>query len=159
MRRNLIKFKRFHSILNYDSNCSTGDKDYLLPKLASSLKNAKTLDMAVGFLMESGVKLLINDLKLVSQSGVRIRILTGNHLNITQPQALYLVKEALGDKVDLRFYNIKNKSFHPKSYIFEYEEDGDVFIGYSNMSNSALTSGIEWNYRINHLLQSCRIRT
>ncbi|MBU3156920.1 DEAD/DEAH box helicase family protein [Clostridium estertheticum] len=137
------------AMLDYDSNCSTGDKDYLLPKLAASLKKAKTIDMAVGFLMESGVKLLINDLKLVAQSGVRIRILTGNYLNITQPQALYLVKEALGDKVDLRFYNIKNKSFHPKSYIFEYEGDGDVFIGSSNMSNSALTSGIEWNYRLN----------
>ncbi|MBU3101937.1 MULTISPECIES: DEAD/DEAH box helicase family protein [Clostridium] len=142
-----IQFKG--ATLDYDSNCSTGDKDYLLPKLAASLRKAKTIDLAVGFLMESGVKLLINDLKQVAQSGVRIRILTGNYLNITQPQALYLVKEALGDKVDLRFYNIKNKSFHPKSYIFEYEEDGDVFIGSSNMSNSALTSGIEWNYRIN----------
>ncbi|WP_375293671.1 DEAD/DEAH box helicase family protein [Clostridium estertheticum] len=142
-----IQFKG--AMLDYDSNCSTGDKDYLLPKLAASLKKAKTIDMAVGFLMESGVKLLINDLKQVGQSGVRIRILTGNYLNITQPQALYLVKDALGDKVDLRFYNIKNKSFHPKSYIFEYEGDGDVFIGSSNMSNSALTSGIEWNYRIN----------
>ncbi|MBU3218365.1 phospholipase D-like domain-containing protein [Clostridium estertheticum] len=108
-----IQFKG--ATLDYDSNCSTGDKDYLLPKLASSLKKAKTIDMAVGFLMESGVKLLINDLKQVAQSGVRIRILTGNYLNITQPQALYLVKEALGGKVDLRFYNIKNKSFHPKS--------------------------------------------
>ncbi|WP_443663562.1 phospholipase D-like domain-containing protein [Clostridium sp.] len=152
-----IQFKG--ATLDYDSNCSTGDKDYLLPKLMASLKKAKTIDLAVGFLMESGVKLLIDDLKLVAQSGVRIRILTGNYLNITQPQALYLVKETLGDKVDLRFYNIKNKSFHPKSYIFEYEEDGDVFIGSSNMSNSALTSGIEWNYRSNHLFQSCRIRT
>ena len=112
----------------------------------TSLKKAKTIDLAVGFLMESGVKLLIDHLKLVAQSGVRIKSLTGNYLNITQPQALYLVKETLGDKVDLRFYNIKNKSFHPKSYIFEYEDYGDVFIGSSNMSRSALTSGIEWNY-------------
>ena len=43
------------------------------------------------------MKLLIDDLKLVAQSGVRIRILTGNYLNITQPQALYLVKDALGE--------------------------------------------------------------
>ncbi|MGH4050187.1 MAG: DEAD/DEAH box helicase family protein [Clostridium sp.] len=135
--------------LDCDSNCSTGDNDYLLPKLKASLKRAKTIDIIVGFLMESGVKLIINDLVQVAGSGVRIRILTGNYLNITQPQALYLVKDALGDKVDLRFYNIANKSFHPKSYIFEYEEDGDVFIGSSNMSNSALTSGIEWNYRLN----------
>ncbi|MBU3101957.1 hypothetical protein KPL44_22200 [Clostridium sp. DSM 17811] len=26
------------------------------------------------------------------------------YLNITQPQALYLVKDALGNKVDLRFF-------------------------------------------------------
>ncbi|MBW9146578.1 DEAD/DEAH box helicase family protein [Clostridium sp. CM027] len=134
---------------DYDSNCSTGDNDYLLSKLKASLTRAKSIDIIVGFLMESGVKLLINDLKQVADKGVRIRILTGNYLNITQPQALYLVKDALGDKVDLRFYNIHNKSFHPKSYIFEYEEDGDVFIGSSNMSSSALTSGIEWNYRLN----------
>ncbi|WP_308167638.1 hypothetical protein [Clostridium estertheticum] len=69
-----IQFKV--ATLEYNSNCSTGDKDYLLPKLASSLKKAKTIDMAVEFLMESGVELLINDLKQVAQSGVRIRILT-----------------------------------------------------------------------------------
>ena len=142
-----ISFKE--ADLECDSNCSTGGSDYLLPKLTASLKRAKTIDIIVGFLMESGVKLLINDLKQVADKGVRIRILTGNYLNITQPQALYLVKDALGDKVDLRFYNIHNKSFHPKSYIFEYENDGDVFIGSSNMSSSALTTGIEWNYRLN----------
>ncbi|MBW9158733.1 DEAD/DEAH box helicase family protein [Clostridium tagluense] len=142
-----IVFKE--AVIEHDSNCSTGGKDYLLPKLTASLKRAKTIDIIVGFLMESGVKLLIKDLKQVADKGVRIRVLTGNYLNITQPQALYLLKGALGEKVDLRFYNVPNKSFHPKSYIFEYEEDGDVFIGSSNISNSALTTGIEWNYRLN----------
>ena len=28
------------------------------------------------------------------------------------------------------------------------ENNGDIFIGSSNVSRSALTSGIEWNYRI-----------
>jgi len=63
-----IQFKGI--TLDNDSNCSTGDKDNLLPKLMTSLKKAKTIDLAVGFLMESGVKLLINDLKLVAQRGV-----------------------------------------------------------------------------------------
>lgn len=144
---NSIGFKE--AALDNDSNCSTGGNDYLLPKLKASLIRANTIDIIVGFLMESGVKLLIKDLKEVADKGVRIRILTGNYLNITQPQALYLVKDNLGEKVDLRLYNVPNKSFHPKSYIFEYEEDGDVFIGSSNMSNSALTTGIEWNYKLN----------
>ena len=50
-----IQFKG--ATLDYDSNCSTGDKDYLLPKLAASLKKAKTIDLAVGFLMESGCEI------------------------------------------------------------------------------------------------------
>ena len=75
--------------------------------------------------MESGVKLITEDLKEAVERGINIRILTGNYLNITQPQALFLLKDALSDKVDLRFYNVPNKSFHPKAYIFEYEDDGD----------------------------------
>ena len=79
--------------------------------------------------------------------GVRIRILTGNYLGITQPSALFLLKKELGDKVELRFYNDKNRSFHPKSYIFHYENLSEIYIGSSNISRSALTTGIEWNYR------------
>lgn len=130
-------------------NCITGDTNYLLPKLKESFKKAVSIDIIVAFLMESGVKLLKEELKEIVNKNIPIRILTGNYLNITQPQALYMLKDIMGDKVDLRFYNIPNKSFHPKAYIFEYEKDGDLYVGSSNISRSALTSGIEWNYRLN----------
>ena len=51
----------------------------------------------------------------------------------------------------LRFYNDKERSFHPKSYIFHYENVGEIYIGSSNISRSALTSAIEWNYRFSSL--------
>ncbi|WPC40069.1 DEAD/DEAH box helicase family protein [Clostridium sp. JS66] len=130
-------------------NCITGDTNYLLPRIKESFKKAVSIDIIVAFLMESGVKLLKEELKEVVNKNIPIRILTGNYLNITQPQALYMLKDIMGDKVDLRFYNIPNKSFHPKAYIFEYENDGDLYVGSSNISKSALTSGIEWNYRLN----------
>ncbi len=134
--------------LDNNTNCITGDYDHLIDKLKIALEKAKRVDIIVAFLMESGVKLIEEDLMYLADKNIPIRILTGNYLNITQPQALYLLKGKLGDKVDLRFYNVKNKSFHPKAYIFEYEAGGDIFIGSSNISRSALTSGIEWNYRI-----------
>lgn len=52
-----------------------------------------------------GVRLLLEDLRQALDRGVKIRILTGNYLGITQPGALYLIKDKLGDQVDLRFYN------------------------------------------------------
>lgn len=105
------------------------------------------MDIIVSFLMESGVKMLLKELDNALNRGARIRILTGNYLGITQPSALYLIKRKLGDRVDLRFYNEKNRSFHPKSYIFHYMDHSEIYIGSSNVSRSALTSGIEWNYR------------
>lgn len=101
--------------------------------------------------MESGVKMILNDLKSALNRGVEIRILTGNYLGITQPSALYLIKKELDNKIDLRFYNDKNRSFHPKSYIFHYDNMSEIYIGSSNISRSALTSGIEWNYRFNSI--------
>lgn len=137
--------------INYNtittSNSITGDKDHLYPKLKQSFKTATTIDIVVSFLMESGVKLLLQDLKEALDRGVNIRILTGNYLKITQPQALYLLKSELGDKVDLRFYNNPNKSFHPKAYMFHNPLDSEIYIGSSNISRGALTSSIEWNYR------------
>ena len=129
-------------------NCVTGNKDHLYKRIQQSIHTATSIDIIVSFLMESGVKLLQKDLEDIKDKNIPIRILTGNYLNITQPSALYLLKDILGDKVDLRFYNDTKRSFHPKAYIFEKNESGEIFIGSSNLSRSALTSGIEWNYRI-----------
>ena len=82
-----------------------------------SMAQAKQIDIFVSFLMESGVRMLLKDLKAALDRGVRIRILTENYLGITQPSALFLIKKELGDTVELRFYNDKERSFHPKSYI------------------------------------------
>ena len=128
----------------------TGDRNrrmQLYYQLVQSIAGANSIDIIVSFLMESGVRMLLKDLKGALDRGVSLRILTGNYLGITQPSALYLIKHTLGDRVDLRFYNEKERSFHPKAYIFHYENYSDIFIGSSNISRSALTSGIEWNYR------------
>ena len=66
--------------INYDrlsSNATTGDKEHLYPKLKQSFKTATSIDIIVSFLMESGVKLLLQDLKEALNRGVKIRILTG----------------------------------------------------------------------------------
>lgn len=137
------------------TNVMTGDRDrsrYLYYQLKMSMAKAKQIDIIVSFLIESGVRMLLNDMKRALERGVKIRILTGNYLGITQPSALYLIKGELGDRVDLRLYNETSRSFHPKSYIFHYGSSNEIYIGSSNISKSALTSGIEWNYRFSDTL-------
>ena len=138
--------------LNIDKiSAITGDSNqskYLYYQLAKSMEEADSIDMIVSFLMESGAKMIIGDLRRALERGAKVRILTGNYLGITQPSALYLLKKGLEDRVDIRFYHNKNKSFHPKSYIFHKQNSTEIYLGSSNISRSALTSGIEWNYRL-----------
>ena len=134
----------------YLTDAMTGGQDkrrQLYYQLIQSMKKAERVDIIVSFLMESGVKMILQELENTLKRGARIRILTGNYLGITQPSALYLIKRKLGDRVDLRFYSEKGRSFHPKSYIFHYTDHSEMYIGSSNISRSALTTGIEWNYR------------
>ncbi len=132
----------------HNDKCITGYNKHLYKFIKESIQKAKKVDIIVSFLMESGVRLLEEDLKEMVRRDIPVRILTGNYLNITQPSALYLIRTIMGDKVDLRFYNDKSRSFHAKAYMFEYEDGADIFIGSSNISRSALTDGIEWNYRL-----------
>ena len=134
----------------YSTDAMTGGPDkrrQLYYQLIQSMKKAESVDIIVSFLMESGVRMLLKELEHTLKRGAKIRILTGNYLGITQPSALYLIKRKLGNRADLRFYCEKGRSFHPKSYIFHYADYSELYIGSSNISRSALTLGIEWNYR------------
>ncbi len=73
----------------------TGDKNihrFLIYQLKRSMVTARGIDIIVSFLMESGVKMILNDLKNALDRNASIRILTGNYLGIMQPSALYLIK-------------------------------------------------------------------
>ena len=123
-------------------NALTGNNDEFLKQIRKSIAKAEKIDIIVSFLMESGVKLILDDLK---NTDAKIRILTSKYLNITQPEALYTLKKELPN-VDLRFYNEPYKSFHPKAYFFHNKDNSEIYVGSSNLSRGALTTSIEWNY-------------
>jgi superfamily II DNA or RNA helicase/HKD family nuclease/diadenosine tetraphosphate (Ap4A) HIT family hydrolase len=128
--------------------------------LKQHLATSKRADIAVAFVMKSGVDVLQSAVKEALSRGVRVRLLTGDYLDATDPIALVqlLDLEAQPGDIELRVYETaRNRnletglptSFHPKAYIFEQEHgSGTAFIGSSNLSKSALTEGVEWNYRV-----------
>ena len=128
-------------------NAITGLDDHLLPRLEAAIGRADRIRLIVAFVMESGVKLILPSLQQAASRGVSIELLTGQYLSITQPSALYLLYDRLGGSIDMRFYNGSIEAFHPKTYIFDHGDEAEVFVGSSNLSRSALTTGIEWNYR------------
>ena len=131
-----------------------GGDDPLLPHLLVHLDGCERADMAVAFILRSGLDLLEEHLQDVLDRGGRIRLLTGDYLGITDPQALFRLldlRERADNRFDLRIFESGGISFHPKAYIF-YSADppgsGVAYVGSSNLSAQALEDGIEWNYRV-----------
>ena len=86
-------------------------------------------------------------LPVLQQAALRqadIKILTGDYMAITQPDALALIHSEL-PTAEIRMIESGGTSFHPKAYLFSASAGDSVIVGSSNLSKSALRNGIEWN--------------
>src|SRR5687767_3309908 len=132
----------------HDRTVIRGSDDPLFPHLVAHLDYADQVDIAVAFTMTSGVRELQEYLRDVIAREGRVRFLTGDYLGATEPDALLQLLD-LGGGAELRIFESGGTSFHPKSYILRRANGyGTAFVGSSNLSRSALQSGVEWNYRV-----------
>lgn len=118
----------------------------VLPFLEEACAQAQGIELAISFVRFSGVRLILDALKQADQRHVPIRLICGSYLGITEPAALECLVRELSDRVQIRFFTDPVQSFHPKCWIFHMEEEEQILIGSSNISRSALTWGVEWNY-------------
>lgn len=142
-----LKADAWKGEIMFNTNAFTGENDQFLIALKQSFQKASRVDIIVSFLKLSGVKMLLPDLKAAIVRGIPIRILTGSYLSITEPWALRVLKNEC-PQIDLRFCDQTDIAFHPKSYLFHLDDGLEIYVGSSNLSYSALLTGIEWNYRL-----------
>src|SRR4051812_9149457 len=138
-------------------NLVTGAEDPLLPHIVAHLTTADRADIVVSFALASGVDRVFEHFRDLLAKGGRLRILTGDYLGITEPNALLRLLDLEGN-VERRVFETGAdygtapvphvRSFHPKAYIFNRGDSGTAFVGSSNLSASALTTAVEWNYRV-----------
>lgn len=120
----------------------------LLPRLCEAIDRAIAVDLCVAFVVPSGVELLWSRLRDLLRRKGRLRLLTGDYLDVTDPDAIARLAD-LGPEADLRVYQSRGRSFHPKGYLTEFADGTALaFIGSSNLSASALESGTEWNWQV-----------
>ena len=130
-----------------------------LPQLSHAISNANEIDMTVAFIKSSGLRLLIPDFqdalrRNTADNPVRLRILTSDYLDVTDPEALRLLMLLQAQGASIKIYESYSQGFHMKAYLFAHYRQqqlyGTAFIGSSNISRQALTDGLEWNYRIDY---------
>ena len=137
-----------------------GSQNPFLPSLLEGIRQATEIEMTVAFIKATGLKLLFADLKdaLVPspeslRSPARVRIITSDYLDVTDPEALRSLMLLQERGAQVKIYESAGSSFHMKSYIFVRQKavgtaQGKAFVGSSNISRQALQDGLEWNYCI-----------
>ncbi len=139
-----------------------GKSDPFLPQLLDAINQATEIDITVAFIRQSGLDLIFDALRDAMNRRAVIRVLTSDYLDVTEPQALRRLMLLAERGADVRLFSSQgDPSFHIKSYIFlrrdgEAISEGCAFVGSSNISNMALTRGLEWNLRVEYLADSAK---
>jgi superfamily II DNA or RNA helicase/HKD family nuclease len=121
----------------------------LADELIPGIQRASGIYILTSFVMESGVRLLQPHLKAAAERDAEIKILAGDYLFVTQPQALRRLLEMDG-RIEARLWRSYGTSFHPKAYLLDFDQgQGLMIVGSSNLSLSAFRLGYEWNLAVN----------
>ena len=139
--------ENIESNLNYQHKLLSNKNEKIIGTLRRELEECDEFIISVAFITESGVTMILEQLRSLNERGVKGQILTGDYLTFTQPKALKKLMEF--ENIDVRL--VSEEKFHAKGYFFRKKDIWTMIIGSSNLTQTALTTNFEWNLKINSL--------
>lgn len=117
-------------------------------ELKREILSADEICLLVSFVRSTGINLIFNQLRDYTQRGKCLKIITTTYIGATDFNAIKKLATLPNTEIKIS-YNSSVDRLHAKSYLF-LRNTGfhTAYVGSSNLSEAALTEGLEWNVKV-----------
>ncbi len=148
-----------------ESTLFTGSKQEpsMLSEIKKEIVSSDSVDLLISFIKWSAIVRIYDDLlEFTSREGARLRIIATTYMKATDYKAIVELAKLPNTEIRMN-YETNLMRMHAKAYIFNRNTGfSTAYIGSSNLSNPALTEGLEWNLKVTEqesfdILKKCAV--